>query len=238
MDTSKQGIIIQGSTDFHHEEIANFYSQFNNVVWSTWKDEPKKHLDYIRSMGITLILSYKPDYSGYLNVNLQCKSTLNGIKYFKDRGFSEVIKVRSDVLFWGIERVLDKLKGKDVSFIAMYNPETCWAYAYYLDYYHHGMDFPCDFIIHGNIDTMYNIFDYHTEINLPIAPESRLLKNYLTYRNIEPKFDFNHLVKNGVYFFNKDCIENNASIIWTKRNPRCNLTYDITTLEPHSYIYK
>jgi hypothetical protein len=238
MHIKEQGIIIQGPTDFHHEEIANFYSQFSNVVWSTWKDEPRKHLDYIRDKGITLLLNYKPDYPGHLNINLQCKSTLHGIKYFKDRGFSEVIKVRSDILFWGIERVLDKIKGKDVSFMAMHNPNTLPLFAYYLDHYHHGIDFPCDYVIHGNIDTMHNMFDYYVKDNIPIPPESIILKNYLTYRNIEPLFIFDHLVKNGIYFFNKDCVENDASIIWTKRNPRRDLTHDITELESHLYIYK
>ena len=238
MDINNQGIIIQGSTDLYHKEIADFYSQFNNVVWSTWKDEPKEHLDYIRDKGITLIINSKPDYFGHLNINLQCKSTLHGIKYFKDRGFSEVIKVRSDILFWSIERVLDKIKGKDISFIAMHNPKTLFSLAYYLDYYHHGMDFPCDYVIHGNINAMHNMFDYYIDYNLPVPPESILLKNYLTYRNIEPNFNFDHLVKNGIYFFNKDCVENNASIIWTKKNPRRNLTYDITELEKHFYIYK
>jgi hypothetical protein len=238
MDIGNQGIIIQGPTDFHHIAVADFYSQFDNVIWSTWKDEPRKHLDYIRDKGITLLLNYKPDYPGHLNINMQCKSTLHGVKYFKDRGFSEVIKVRSDVIFPGIERVLEKLKGKDISFIAMHNPKTLSFLAYYLDYYHHGMDFPCDYVIHGNVNTMYNIFNYYVDHNVPIPPESILLKNYLTYRNIEPKFDFKHLVDNGIYFFNKDCIENDAYIMLMKKNPIRNLTYDITELEKHLYIYQ
>lgn len=238
MDTGNQGIIIQGPTDFHHIAVADFYSQFDNVVWSTWKDEPRKHLDYIRDKGITVITGNKLDYPGYLNINLQCKSTLQGIKYFKERGFTEVIKVRSDVIFPGIERVLKKLKGKDISFIAMHNPKNLYALAYFLDYYHHGYDFPLDYIIHGNINTMYAVFDYYVDLHFPIPPESILLKNYLTYRNIEPKFDFQHLIDNGVYFFNKDCRENNAYILLMKKNPIRNLTYEITELENYLYIYQ
>ena len=46
-----QGIIIQGPTKYY-KEMGDFYSQFNNIVWSTWEDEPKEHLDYISNKGI------------------------------------------------------------------------------------------------------------------------------------------------------------------------------------------
>ena len=51
----KQGIVIQGPTEYY-KEIADYYSQFNNVVWATWNDESVIRLDYIRDKGIEIIL--------------------------------------------------------------------------------------------------------------------------------------------------------------------------------------
>jgi hypothetical protein len=34
----KQGIVIQGPTEYY-KELADYYSQFENVVWATWNDE-------------------------------------------------------------------------------------------------------------------------------------------------------------------------------------------------------
>jgi hypothetical protein len=232
-----QGIIIQGPTDYHHKIVADFYSQFENVVWSTWADEPKNNIEYIKSTGIKVITSNKPDYAGYLNVNLQYKTTLKGIEYYKERGYTEVLKVRSDIIFFGIERVMHVLKGKDVSFMAMHNPQKLTFLAYYLDYYHHGMDFPCDYAVFGSIESMYNMFNCNVSYNLPIPPESIMLRNYLEYKKINPIFDFNHLINNGIHFFTKDCIENNASIHWLKKSPFYNMTYAMTDIEKDCYFY-
>ena len=66
----KQGIVIQGPTDFY-KEMADHYSKFNNVVWATWNDESALRLDYIKSKGIEVVLVEKPEVLGYMNVNMQ-----------------------------------------------------------------------------------------------------------------------------------------------------------------------
>jgi hypothetical protein len=55
----KQGIVIQGPTGYY-KELADYYSQFENVVWATWNDESIIRLDYIRDKGIEVILLEKP----------------------------------------------------------------------------------------------------------------------------------------------------------------------------------
>ena len=51
----KQGIVIQGPTEYY-KELTDHYSQFDNVVWATWDDESLLNLDYIRSKDIEVIL--------------------------------------------------------------------------------------------------------------------------------------------------------------------------------------
>ena len=66
----KQGIVIQGPTDFY-KEITDHYSQYDKVVWATWNDESSVRLDYIKSKGIDVVLVEKPTDLGYMNVNMQ-----------------------------------------------------------------------------------------------------------------------------------------------------------------------
>ena len=65
----KQGIIIQGPTEYY-KELTDHYSHFENVVWATWNDESVVRLDYIKSKGIEVILVEKPEMPGYMNVNM------------------------------------------------------------------------------------------------------------------------------------------------------------------------
>lgn len=227
-----QGIIIQGPTEYY-KEIGDFYSQFNNIVWSTWEDEPKEHLDYISNKGITLILNKKPNYNGYLNINYQCKSTLSGIDYFKKQGFTEVIKVRSDVIFTNINLVLPNLSGREIAFLNLNNPVYKPHLAYYLDYYHIGLDFTSDHIVFGKIDNMFNAFNYYISYNNPVPPESVILRNYLVTKG-NTNFEYNNLMNQGVYLFARDCEENNCQIIWLKTN----LNLLALTFNPHeNYIF-
>jgi hypothetical protein len=80
----KQGIVIQGPTDYY-KELADHYSKFENVVWATWNDESVVRLDYIRSKGIEVVLLEKPKFPGYMNVNMQLASSYAGSKSFRCR---------------------------------------------------------------------------------------------------------------------------------------------------------
>jgi len=201
-----QAIVIQGPMQYDPVRIANFYSQFDNIVWSTWDDEDSSTIEQVRSTGITVLLNKKPNLPGVLNVNYQFLSTFAGIYHFKINSpkITEIIKVRSDLLVFGIERLLNRVSGSDISFMYMYDKhKEPYRPVYYLDYWHEGMDFPADFIVHGNIDVMYNIFNFQMEFMSEIPPESIILRNYLRYRNFENKFDFEYLKSIGVTFFTK-----------------------------------
>lgn len=214
---TSQAILLQGSTQYGLEKICNFYKQFTNTIWSTWDDEPLENLKKIENSGITLILNKKPKFAGYLNINLQFCSTFLGIDFLKkEKNITEVIKVRSDILAWGIERLLNKLKGKDISFMCYFNmshPE------YYLnEKYHYTMDFPKDFVIFGNIETMYNIFNFQMEYLSPIPSEAIILRNYLKYKCFEYNTDYDYIKKIGIDFFMKYEKECDLYFYWLKHN--------------------
>jgi hypothetical protein len=95
MAKKEQNGVIQGPTDYY-KEVADLF-KYPNVVWSTWSDESVVRLEYIRSKGIEVVLVDKPQFPGYMNVNMQVKSTYEGIKYLEGK-VDEVLKVRSDTI--------------------------------------------------------------------------------------------------------------------------------------------
>jgi hypothetical protein len=226
----KQGIIIQGSTEFYRD-TAKFYSEFDNVIWSTWVDEPQENIDFIREQGIEVILNDKPEYNGYLNINLQCKSTLSGIEYFKERGFDDVIKVRGDILFANIDKMLPILHKKEIAFLGLNNPVHKFNLAYFLDYYHHGLDFTIDHVVFGKIDNMYNAFNFYQPLHDPVPPEATILRNYLFSKG-DISFKYENLIDKGVYLFAKDCVGNIEGIFWLKN--KWNLLN--FTINPHNHF--
>lgn len=229
-----QAILLQGSTEYGCEQICSFYKQFDRVIWSTWDDEPTENLKMIEDSGITLLVNKKPNFVGYLNINLQFYSTLQGIKYLKTRKFvNEVIKIRSDILVWGTQRLLDKLKGKDISFMTYFNmphPE------YYLEgVYHNSMDFPTDLIIFGNLDTMYNIFNFQMEYLSTIPTEAIILRNYLKHKSVPYNTDYDYIKSLGVDFFMRYEEECHLFFYWLKNNGE-DLGHRFRS-NPTAYIY-
>jgi hypothetical protein len=161
-----QGIAIQGPTDYY-KEVADHYSQYPNVVWSTWSDESIVRLEYIRSKGIEVILIEKPQFPGYMNVNMQVKSTYEGIKYLEGK-VDEVLKVRSDTIISNLPALMNGLKGKQLSFMATCKEGVRKDLAYDLEYYHTSHDYPSDNVIYGKVEDMLLMFDFQIDELLPI----------------------------------------------------------------------
>ena len=107
-----QGIVIQGPTNYY-KEIVPIYKDIPNVVWSTWEDEPVENIEFINQY-VSVTLCQKPEFPGFLNVNMQTISTLNGIKYLQERGVTEILKTRGDVIITNLNILLEKLKGKEI----------------------------------------------------------------------------------------------------------------------------
>jgi hypothetical protein len=211
-----QGIVIQGPTTYC-KQIVEHYKHIKHIVWSTWNDEPVENLEYIKQH-IPLIVNEKPSFSGYLNVNLQVLSTFKGIEYLKNKEVTEIFKIRGDVIITEIDKMLDLLKGKQLSFLQMCKPETRKDIYYELVYSHFSHDYPADVVIYGSTDILYNGFNFYIDQMYAIPPESLVAYSLLDYMGVEFLLEYNHLINNGVTFFMEDCLANNIDILWLKRN--------------------
>ena len=211
-----QGIVIQGPTNYCRE-IIDCYIDIPNVVFSTWDDEPQENIKYIKSKNIDVIQSSKPLFVGYLNVNYQALSTYIGLEYLKSKNVTEVLKIRSDLKPNDIHLLLNILKQKPLTFLAICKPNVRPLY-YELEYTHTSFDFPVDLFLYGNIENMIQCFNFQIEQNLQIPPESLIVYNYFSNSNLKFKLDYNTFIENNINFFMNDCLKNNIKVKWLKNN--------------------
>jgi len=211
-----QGIIIQGPTDYA-SHIVDSYEEIDNVVWSTWIDEPLSNIELIKSKGIEVVQIDKPTIAGHINVNFQTLSTYFGINHLKNKGVIEGLKVRGDMKINNPKLLLEVIKGKKISFLSICKPNIRPLY-YELVYQHTSFDFPGDLVLYGSLDELEKCFNFQVEDNNPIPPEALIAYSYLTQSNIEFNFDYDHFINSGISFFAQECLDNNIEIDWLKRS--------------------
>ena len=212
-----QGIVIQGPTNYY-KELSDYYQNYENVVWSTWYNEPKTNIDYIKSKGIDVIETSLPSFNGYMNVNYQVLSSFIGIQYLEGKNISEVLKVRSDTIVTNLDKLLPKLKGKKLSFMALAKEGVRKDCYYELEYVHSSHDYPADNVIYGNVENLSTMFDFQVDEMMSIPPEALITWNYLVSKDVNFNLNYEHLIDNGVSFFLQECLEENVEVNWLKRD--------------------
>lgn len=114
----KIGIIIQGPIIKKNNLTQNVIKQFqkitclkNKVLLSTWEEDlsQKKDQKIFNEITDVIIKNKKPEFCGPNNVNLQIISTANGIKYFDQKKFDYILKVRTDQIYYS-ENILNFLE--------------------------------------------------------------------------------------------------------------------------------
>lgn len=210
-----QGIIIQGPTNYC-KEVAPIYEGIPNTVWSTWEDEPQKNIEYIQQY-MPVLLNRKPDFPGYLNINMQTVSTVAGIEYLKERGVTEVLKTRGDLKISDVRKMLTLLAGKKAAFMVICKKGSRPDLYYELVYAHYSHDYPDNFCTYGTLENIHNAFNFTVEDIAYIPPESLIAYHLLVGMGVDFNLDYNHLINNGVDFYLGDLIANNIKILWVKR---------------------
>lgn len=211
-----QGIVIQGPTNYY-KEIVPLYKDIPNVVWSTWEDEPVENIEFI-NQHMSVVLCQKPNFPGFLNVNMQTISTSKGTDYLKKQGVTEILKTRGDIVITNLNTFLDKLKGKEMAFLAIAKEGARKDLYYELVYPHYSHDYPVDLVLYGSAENISNAFNFTINEHIPIPPEALIAYSFLEGKNTEFKLTYQHFINNNVYFFLKDCVENNIELKWIKHN--------------------
>jgi hypothetical protein len=152
-----------------------------------------------------------------MNVNMQVKSTFEGIKALENK-VEEVLKVRSDTIVSNLPDLMSELKGRQLSFMATCKTGVRKDLAYDLIYYHTSHDYPSDNVIYGKVKDMLMMFDFQIEELLPIPPESLIAWNYMVNKDIEFKLEYQHMINNGISFFTNICLDKKIDVYWLKQN--------------------
>ena len=209
----KQGIVIQGPTDYY-KELADHYSKFENVVWATWNDESVVRLDYIRSKGIEVVLLEKPKFPGYMNVNMQLASSYAGINHLD---VDEALKVRSDTIVTNLNKLLPRLQNRKLAFMATCKVGVRKDITYDLVYYHDSHDYPADNVVYGKKDDLIDMFNFQIDEMLQIPPESLITWNYMVNQDMTFHLSYDNMINEGISFFTQDCLDENVKVNWLKR---------------------
>lgn len=174
------GIVIQGPTRFY-KEICEHYMAYD-VVWSTWRDEP--HQEYIRFRMPIISQGLLRD-AGPRNINLQVRSSLRGIEYWANQGYTHVMKIRSDVL---IHHHLDPLVHPDKpSFL-------CW--------HDHRGGYLTDYFFAGKVELMKRLCDFQVFNDAGWPPERYITNRLIGLGQREvhcmlPQLEYVDWLKNG-----------------------------------------
>lgn len=222
---NKQGIVLQGPT-MYCREVAPQYSECSPVVWATWIDEPKENIDYLKTTNIEVILIDKPSNPGYLNINMQTVSTIAAIEYItKKYKVDELLKTRGDVIINKVPKLLEILKGNSAAFLATCREGARSELYYELVYPHYSHDYPDNFFFYGTVENVHGAFNFFLEDWAPIPPESLITYHLMQTMGIKFNLDFEYMKENGIYFYYRDCIENNITLYLPKRNEDIMKTY-------------
>lgn len=212
---NKIGLIIQGPTTYY-KDITPWIKNIENLVWSTWVDEDTFALKKLEEEGIIVICDEKPINSGYWNTNYQCQSTLNGIRYFKERHFEKVVKIRSDL------RIDNYLEFQLACEKALENNKI-FSLGYNYTFVNKELKiYMLDFIIGGEINEMELFFSYNVSFyNGEPTPELWFIKNYFGNENYI-KLKLSILLKKGFFLdatnFNFQWLKYNYTIPKIQKN--------------------
>ena len=176
-------ILIQGPIKYY-KEVIDSYKGIKKVLWCTWDDEPEEGIKAIQEAGIFVHLIQKPKYSGYWNVNFQCKSSYEGLLKCKELFDSKYyIKIRSDFKITNISLLCQRFifKGKQINFLGWAN----MLGGFFLDY-----------IVFGDYDSMYRYWEFSDdENNGNPCPEIFLMNRYFRDNHLSNKENKNYMTK-------------------------------------------
>jgi len=227
-------LVIQGHTQYC-DTVLNNVKEVENVIWSTDTDAPEEHLNKIENSNVNLVVSDKPEFSGYGNVNVQVNSTIVGLEKAKLMGATHAIKMRSDLIFTDPKKFIDNYSFNDKIHQMAYCEhlpsarqvlDICedvsdWIEKNYSDLINEDNGFNryiCDFANLGPIDDMILFWSLpHEEEPVAVNAEFKFLLRYFTlkkYENIDLSYEWYSTI---FPFFIAYCKETNNPLISLKR---------------------
>lgn len=221
MKNNDFSIIIQGPT-LYYKEIIDSYKNLYNVLWCTWDDEPLEVITSIKKAGIFVHLISKPQNTGYRNINLQCKSTYEGLIKSKEIYNTKFyLKIRSDFIITNVNLLLKRLcinyqkinflgwanmhQGFFLDYIVFGDFESMKRYWHFQDYDNNGHPCPEIFLMDRYfggecyVDSFKK--EYVSKLPLLNGIDFYWLSRGINIRDFSPELEFNYTEKRLFYYF-------------------------------------
>jgi hypothetical protein len=188
-------ILIQGPMQ-KYPLLKTYLGAYENVIWSAWPDDA----DTLRFEKHVVINDF-PGEPGIANLNYQMTTTLGGLKYAKDHGIKNILKIRSDMIVSDLAVFLSCLKYNKLNFLCCHDNNSV---PYLIDYLFAG---PVETLIDITEDCLHNKTlnsTYKTEF-----PEARITSSVIKKLDIQQLKDLN--------FFLSE-LNSQTDIYWIKNN--------------------
>jgi hypothetical protein len=206
VNIEKVGIVIQGTlyNDLCVDKIIESYSCVkDNCVISTWSNESIELLNKLEDAGFKLIKSEMPEFRGHHNCNLQTKSSINGINYLEKKGYSHILRMRSDLIPNNTVKfidVLSKISEHKIVFL-------CWINGYNIHYF-------TDFFTFGPTEIIKKFWDVEQLISEDTS--KMFTEQYLCYKFTNLEYPSYNDISDIFTFSVKELYNNNIELNWIK----------------------
>jgi hypothetical protein len=231
-------ILIQGQfihkADFTYNTLLLYRKIYPNIkiLLSTWEDAIETHIKLnLEKHNIEVLLSKKPEYFGIQNINLQIKSTSEGLKFLSSKGVLFVLKTRTDQRIYSSANYLKHMIS-NVTPISINHINDSIKYKLFisnLNMYRYRKYIISDMFMFGNINDMLKFWDvpFQRISFLPLSnnpdfylreiAEGYLLKNFFNTIEFIPsntQFDSDNFIQNYFSLIEKDSLK----LFWYKNN--------------------
>jgi hypothetical protein len=184
----KLAIVIQGPSTYVNQ-IKKWYTGYP-LIFSTWVGEEKNY-DLKKDI---VVFNDKPLNAGPANFWMQQYSTIQGLYKAKELGYTDVLKMRSDIVPTNLERFVSTFKDDHLNFFCWHGHEVYpRCPGYFVDYF-----------MYGNIEHIIKLWDI--EKAFCAVPEIILTWQYIkTLSDIPINFIYSDIsTENDLYWIKRN----------------------------------
>lgn len=210
-------IIIQGplivedldknQVDILPKQIERFTDFKNQIIFSTWEQDKREDLPLNE---FNFIFNELPPENGQLNLWLQKKSTIEGLKLAKDLNFKYALKLRSDMLLSNAVKFFSLMNFNKLNFLCWNHHQSYVGLSGYLT----------DFLMFGKIDDMITLWEIKEDF--ANGPEIMMTDNLIKNFNNDIEFFLNKLDEECDLFWIKNQFNFSIFPLNKPKPPVCN----------------
>jgi hypothetical protein len=181
--------LYQKQVNILPKQLESFCDFPKQIIFSTWEHYKQENLPVDE---FNFIFNEPPPEHGQLNLWLQKKSTIEGLKRAKDLNFKYALKLRSDMVLSNPGRFFSLMNLEKLNFLCWNHHQSYVGLPGYLT----------DFIMFGEIDEMIKLWEI--EEDFANGPEIMMTENLIKNCNSDIEYFLNKLSEDCDLFWVKN----------------------------------